>query len=70
MIVKYKSECFRTYFGDTYQGKQIHYIEQGETMGTGAAILALDSHIDGEFIIISGDDLYDESDIMSLMKQP
>ncbi len=38
-------------------------------MGTGAAILALDSHIDGEFIIVSGDDLYDEADIISLMKQ-
>ncbi len=70
MIVKYKSECFREYFGESYQWKKIHYIEQWETMGTGAAILALDSHIDGEFIIISGDDLYEGSDIISLMKQP
>lgn len=39
-------------------------------MGTGAAILALDGHINGEFLIVSGDDLYDESDIINLMKQP
>lgn len=39
-------------------------------MGTGAAILALDGYIDGEFIIISGDDLYDTSDVIKLMKQP
>ena len=27
-IVKYKSECFREYFGDAYKGKKCHYIEQ------------------------------------------
>ena len=42
MIVRYKSECFREYFGSAYQGKKIHYIEQGEQSGTGAAILALE----------------------------
>jgi NDP-sugar pyrophosphorylase family protein len=42
IIVKYKSECFREYFGDIYRGKKIHYIEQGEQSGTGAAILALE----------------------------
>lgn len=70
MIVKYKSECFREYFWDSYQWKKIHYIEQWETSGTGAAILSLDGHIEGEFIIVSGDDLYDEADIIKLMKQP
>lgn len=70
MIVKYKSECFREYFWDNYQWKKIHYIEQWETSGTGAAILSLDGHIDGEFIIVSGDDLYDEADIIKLIKKP
>lgn len=42
MIVKYKSECFKEYFGDIYMGKSVHYIEQGEQSGTGAAILALE----------------------------
>ncbi len=28
MIVKYKQESFREYFGETYKGKKIHYIEQ------------------------------------------
>jgi UDP-N-acetylglucosamine diphosphorylase/glucosamine-1-phosphate N-acetyltransferase len=69
MVVKYKSDSFREYFWDEYHGKKIHYIEQGETMGTGAAILALDGHIEGEFIIVSGDDLYDQTDILKLMKQ-
>ena len=69
MIVKYKSHCFREYFWDEYLWKKIHYIEQGERMGTGAAILALEGHLDGEFIVISGDDLYDTSDIIKLKNQ-
>ncbi len=69
MIVRYKSECFREYFGDEYKGKKIHYIQQGEVMGTGAAILELEWHITWEFLIISGDDLYDADDIRSLATQ-
>ena len=69
MIVKYKSECFKEYFGAMYQGKKIHYIEQWEQSGTGAAILALEWHITGEFVIVSGDDLYESSDIIRLAEQ-
>jgi UDP-N-acetylglucosamine diphosphorylase / glucose-1-phosphate thymidylyltransferase / UDP-N-acetylgalactosamine diphosphorylase / glucosamine-1-phosphate N-acetyltransferase / galactosamine-1-phosphate N-acetyltransferase len=69
MIVRYKSECFREYFGAIYRGKQIHYIEQGEQSGTGAAILALEWHITGEFVVVSGDDLYESTDIVRLIQQ-
>ena len=69
MIVKYKSECFREYFGDAYHGKKIHYIEQWEQSGTGAAILALEWHISGEFVVVSGDDLYASADIVKLIQQ-
>lgn len=68
-IVKYKKEAFKEYFGKTYKGKDIHYIEQWDIMGTWAAILALDGHIQWEFIIISGDDIYDWEDILRLRKQ-
>lgn len=69
MIVKYKKEKFSEYFWDTYHGKKIHYIEQtGSVSGTGAAILALRWHIQGEFVVVSGDDLYESADIRSLAK--
>lgn len=35
-------------------------------MGTGAAILSLKGHISGEFVVVSGDDLYEASDILRL----
>jgi UDP-N-acetylglucosamine diphosphorylase / glucose-1-phosphate thymidylyltransferase / UDP-N-acetylgalactosamine diphosphorylase / glucosamine-1-phosphate N-acetyltransferase / galactosamine-1-phosphate N-acetyltransferase len=70
MIVKYKKEQFHAYFGEEYMGKKVNYIEQGEAMGTGAAILALKWHIQGDFLVISGDDLYDGEDIIKLSKTP
>lgn len=68
-IVKYKKECFKKYFWEYYKGKKVHYIEQWEQNGTGAAILSLNGHIHGEFIVISGDDLYDPSDLVKLTEQ-
>ena len=66
IIVKYKEELFLSYFGHEYHGKQIHYIGQGEESGTGAAILALERKIHGDFIVLSWDDLYEGSDILKL----
>ncbi len=68
IIVKYKKEMFAEYFGDSILGKPVHYIDQIEQPGTGAAILSLKGKITGEFVVISWDDLYDASDIMSLAK--
>lgn len=68
MIVKYKAEKFQEYFGDNYLGKPIQYITQGEENGTGAAILALKGKIQWEFVVVSGDDLYEADDIMNLAK--
>ncbi len=69
MVIRYKSESFREYFGEEYQWKKIHYIEQWERSGTGAAILALEWRITGEFVVVSGDDLYESSDIVRLIEQ-
>ena len=67
IIVKYKSECFREYFGESYQWRKVTYIEQsGNVMGTGAAILSLKGKINGEFVVVSGDDIYASDDILRL----
>lgn len=67
-ITKYRKEKFPEYFGETYKGKKVHYIEQkGEIMGTGAAILSLDGELEGEFVVVSGDDIYDKKDLVNLI---
>lgn len=68
IIVKYKKHLFIEYFGTHYRGKPIHYIEQMDMNGTGAAILSLERRITGSFIVISWDDLYDGNDILNLMQ--
>lgn len=66
IIVKYKKEDFRAYFGENFLGKKINYIDQIETAGTGAAILSLKGKIEGDFVVISGDDLYSDKDIKKI----
>lgn len=66
LIVKYKKEMFESYFGNEMFGKKVHYIEQIETAGTGAAILSLHGKISGDFVVLSGDDLYDAEDILKI----
>lgn len=66
IIVKYKKENFQAYFGESLCGKPVKYIDQMDTNGTGAAILSLEGHIEGDFVVISGDDLYDPNDILKI----
>ena len=69
IIVKYKQEVFREYFWNEYKWKRVTYVEQGTENWTGAAILSLKWNIDGEFIVLSGDDIYEATDILKLKKQ-
>lgn len=69
IIIKYKQEVFREYFWNEYKWKKITYIEQSRENWTGAAILSLKWKIDGEFIVLSWDDMYDSEDILKLKKQ-
>lgn len=68
-IVKYKKEQFISYFWESYMGKKVNYIEQmEEKSGTGAAILSLQWKISGRFLVLSGDDIYDQEDILNLLE--
>lgn len=69
-IVKYKQDAFPLVFWESYRGHRVHYIEQIDTLkGTWAAILSLKWHIKGEFVVVSGDDLYESEDIRELSKK-
>lgn len=66
IVVKYKKEIFQVYFGEEFLWKKINYIEQIDIPGTGAAILSLKDKISWDFIVVSGDDLYDPNDITKI----
>jgi len=57
LVVGYKKQDIKKYFGDKFNGKSITYVEQKEQKGTGHALLQVE-RIDGKFILLMGDDWY------------
>ena len=70
LIVGYLQEQIRDFFGETYDGKKITYIEQVELNGTAGAIdLAKDIVGDGEKVLVTmADDFYKKSDLEKLLE--
>lgn len=57
VIVGYRGEVIRSYFGDTVDGVPITYVEQDEQLGLGHAVLQARSHVDGPFVVLNGDNV-------------
>ena len=68
IIVGYRGDQIKTAFGNAYNGLPITYVEQTEQRGTGHAILQCAAHVDGPFLAMNGDDLYDPVDLARLAK--
>lgn len=66
LVVGYLQEMIRAAFGTAYRGLSIEYVEQTEQLGTGHAVLQCASLIDGPFMAMNGDDLYDPRDLARL----
>lgn len=63
LIVGYRAEQIKNYFGNEFQGIKIRYVYQKEQMGTGHALLLAKNFVKGKFIVMYGDDLYHREDI-------
>lgn len=70
IIVGYQSEMIRNYFGDSYRGLPLGYIEQREQLGTGHAAMQVSQYISDRFLIMNGDDLYAREDIEACLQYP
>jgi len=68
LIVEYKKEMIKEAFGDSYEGIPVTYVEQGEPMGTGHALLQAKDHLKDKFLVMNGDDLFAKEDIKRVMK--
>ena len=66
LVVGYRHQMIRQRFGGQYRGLRLTYVEQREQRGTGHAILQCAPHIDGPFLAMNGDDLFDPEDIHRL----
>ncbi len=55
LIVKYKQEQIKDYFGASYNSLPIEYVEQGEFSGTAVALMAAKDLAGDRFLVIQGD---------------
>lgn len=68
-IIGYKGEMVKAYFGDSFGGRKISYVVQNELNGTAGALRSAEDFLEGEFLVLNGDDLYLQSDLENLIKE-
>ena len=65
-VIGYRGADVRSYFGETYRGVPVRYAEQGERLGTAHAAAQARPHLEDDFVVLNGDDLYDEAALEAL----
>ncbi|AQL44013.1 glucose-1-phosphate thymidylyltransferase [Halorientalis sp. IM1011] len=65
-VVGYEQAVVREHFGERYRGVPVSYAVQDEQLGTAHAVKAAEDHIEGEFAVLNGDDLYDPGALADL----
>ena len=68
IIVGYKKDLIKKYFGHKYKSLKIKYVEQKQQLGTGHAALLAEPFIKDKFILMAGDDIYSKTDINNSIK--
>jgi bifunctional UDP-N-acetylglucosamine pyrophosphorylase/glucosamine-1-phosphate N-acetyltransferase len=65
-VVGYEADAVREYFGDSYRDTPVSYAVQAEQLGTAHAVASARDHLDGRFVVLNGDDLYDADSVAAL----
>lgn len=67
-VVGYKGHMIRETFGDSYGGRTVRYVEQGEPLGTGHAVRQAAPLVRGAFLLLYGDDIYGPKGLQRLVR--
>ena len=59
VVVGYKKEAIIDHYGDQFQGVPITYAHQCEQLGLAHALLCVEEHIEGDFMLMLGDNIFD-----------
>lgn len=70
LIVGYRKEMIQAYFGSSYRNLPLRYVTQEEQLGTGHAVMQVQSLIQDRFVLLNGDDLYHREDIQGCLQHP
>ncbi|WP_336327737.1 bifunctional sugar-1-phosphate nucleotidylyltransferase/acetyltransferase [Halovenus sp. HT40] len=60
VVVGYEAEAVTEYFGDSYRGVPVTFVTQTEQRGTADAVRTAAPELDGPFVVLNGDNLYDD----------
>ena len=61
IIIGYEAAQIVDQFGDSFDGVAITYVHQREQLGLGHAVLQAEPHIDEDFLLVNGDNVFTES---------
>ncbi len=70
LVVGYRQDMIREAFGDRFGSMKLTYVTQEEQRGTGHAVSVCRDVVDGPFLALNGDDLYDPADLRRLAATP
>jgi bifunctional UDP-N-acetylglucosamine pyrophosphorylase/glucosamine-1-phosphate N-acetyltransferase len=68
LVAGYEADAVRDHFGEEYGGVPVTYAVQNEQAGTADAVRAAAEHLDGEFAVLNGDNLYEPDAITDLFE--
>ncbi|RQG91268.1 glucose-1-phosphate thymidylyltransferase [Natrarchaeobius halalkaliphilus] len=68
LVVGYEHETVQAHFGSSHRGVPVSYARQTEQAGTAHAVNTARRHIDGEFAVLNGDNLYEPAAIERLFE--
>ena len=60
VVVGYERDAITEYFGDSYRGVPVTFVTQEKQRGTADAVRAAAPELDGPFVVLNGDNLYDD----------
>ena len=66
LVVGYEADAVRGYFGERYREVPVSYAVQEEQAGTAHAVNVARKHLEGPFVVLNGDNLYDPDAIARL----
>ena len=59
VVVGYRGDRIRDRFGEVHRDTPIRYVEQPEPRGLARAVLAAEPHVEGDFLVLNGDNVVD-----------
>ena len=65
-VVGYEGSAVRDYFDDEYRGVPVSFATQTEQLGTAHAVNCARAFLDGAFVVLNGDNIYDAESIETL----